>query len=71
MDEVSDTPEQRENRYASRKFLVTISVLVAVHVLLLFKLITGDHYVNALAFVLGAFMAGNVGEHFAQRGIGP
>lgn len=51
----------------NRKFVVFCGVFVSVVVLLLFGKLSGDNFVDITIAVVGLYMAGNVGEHFARR----
>lgn len=51
----------------NRKFTVFCIVFGSTVALLLFGRITGDNFVDISIAVVGLFMAGNVGEHWARR----
>jgi hypothetical protein len=58
-------------KYASRKFLFALGVLLAATVLLYLSKITGAEWVDILKADLLYYGAANVGHRFATRGEAP
>ena len=56
-----------ERRFASRKFVLTSSVLVASTVLVLRGTLTPDAWSEVVRWVLGLYLAGNVSESAVAR----
>lgn len=59
--------DDKPSRHTSRKFLLAVGCTVIATGLLLGTLITGDHWVDAMKWVTGLYMAGNVGEKFTNK----
>lgn len=51
----------------NRKFTVFCIVFISTVALLLFDKLSGDNFKDITIAIVGLFMAGNVGEHFARR----
>ena len=51
----------------NRKFAAWWFAFGAATILLLVSKLTGDQWVNIVSVALGAYMVGNVGEHFSKR----
>ena len=51
----------------NRKYKFTWAVFLTSTALLAWDKITGDQWVTAVGMITAAYMAGNVGEHFAKR----
>lgn len=52
----------------SRKFIMSVSILLLATLLLAVKLLDADNWVTIAVATLATYGAGNVGEHFANRG---
>ena len=52
---------------SNRKFAVFCLVFGSIVLLLLFDKLDGDNFKDIAIAVVGLYMAGNVGEHFARR----
>lgn len=57
-----------EAKWTSRKFLVFWILTAGATMLLLKEVLTSDNFVDLIVFVWAAYVAGNVGEHFATNG---
>jgi hypothetical protein len=51
-----------------RKFMAFLIAVLGCFALRVFDLLPSDQFSHILIAALGAYMAGNVGEHFATRG---
>lgn len=51
-----------DKRYASRKFILACAAFVAALALLATKLITSDQWVSFNTWLLGLYLAANVGD---------
>lgn len=58
-------------RFASRKFLLSVAAFVAGVPMVWFGLMTPDQWINFTTWVLGLYMAGNVGDTAATKTGGP
>lgn len=59
-----DTSSDR--RYASRKFLLACMAFVSGLVFLLFARITPEQWITFTQWIIGLYMAGNVGDTVAE-----
>lgn len=71
MDDAEYKPDTKdplvfEARYASRKFLIAVGLLVTNTVLLYAGLIDKALYVDGQKWITGLYMAGNVGTWLAE-----
>lgn len=55
-------------RYASRKFILACVSLLLAWVAFAFRLITSDQVLNFSQWIVGLYMAGNVGDTFVTKG---
>lgn len=65
MDDKATTPQQvfkEQKRWSSRKFMLTVSIIVLATLLLLVKAITGDIWSTMVGTVTLGYFAGNIGE---------
>lgn len=56
-----------DKRYASRKFGLAVAVFVAATSLLLLGSITAQQWVEVVSWDVGLYMAGNVGDTWAEK----
>jgi len=55
------------NRYASRKFLIALLVVLSASGLVAFHLIADGVYSAVVIATVGAYIAGNVGQKLATK----
>ncbi len=54
-------------KWTSRK-LAVFAILTTVFTFMLYRtVLTSDNYVDLMVFLWGAYVAGNVGEHFSNK----
>ena len=51
----------------SRKFLLAIMTLIACIVLVILEIIDGSIFATVISATVGAYMVGNVGEHWTNN----
>jgi hypothetical protein len=51
----------------ARKYKIYWAAFLSNIVLLVWKLISADNFVDLQIFTFGLYMAGNVGEHFSRK----
>lgn len=57
-----------DRRYLSRKFQLSVAGVLAGVVFLASGHLTADQWVSFTQWVIGLYMAGNVGDTFAEKG---
>jgi len=58
----------RYNKFASRKFILSLVVMGISTFLLCFNFLTGDEFIKLVGLAVGAFVGGNVLSKFAYKG---
>lgn len=56
-----------DKRYLSRKFQLVVAAMLAGTVFFALKWMDADQWIGYMQWIVGLYMAGNVGDSFAEK----